>query len=81
MTLTDQFISKLEQAGYRVAHDIPVREALAAHDDFWVGVVDGQEVYAALTREAKELMDLANAVQLTPEEELEVAEGPSACCH
>lgn len=81
MTLTDQFVSMLEQAGYRVCPGLPVREAKTANDDFWFGVVDGQEVYAALTPEAKELVALANAVQLTPEEELEVADTPSASCH
>jgi len=81
MRPTDQIIALLEHAGYRVCAGLPIREAEAAHDDFWFGEVDGEEVFEALTREAQALMILANAVQLTPEEELEVAEGPSAVHH
>jgi len=77
----EQVISGLEEAGWRVAYDIPPEEALRDGSDFWFGEIDGEQYWGALSPTAQEMLALVRSCPLTPEEELTVMETPSTGIH
>jgi hypothetical protein len=80
MTIGEQMIEMLENAGYRVCHDLPREEASDGDDFHFLADESGVEWFEALSPEGNSLLEQLRAVRLSPHEELEAAESPSAMC-